>query len=256
MNPELVFALELADRADAIALEHFRSARLVVETKPDLTPVTVADRAVEEALRAVIERERPRVEILGEEYGTQAGSGAGTRWIIDPIDATRNYIRGIPVFATLIALEREGELELGVASAPALARRWWAVRGEGAFADGAPIRVSSISRLEDALFSHTSASSRTAQGIGDQLLALGRRCSSACGFGDFWQHMLVAEGSLEFAVDPVIEPWDVAAVKVIVKEAGGRFSDLQGDPRIDGGSAVSSNGILHRDVLAALARDG
>jgi histidinol-phosphatase len=188
--------------------------------------------------------------VLGEEYG--GGDSAEARWILDPIDATRNYVRGIPLYATLIALERAGRLVVAVASAPALGRRWWASSGEGAYADGAPVRVSRIGRLEGATFSYPSTRSFDEVGRTEQLLALARRCETARGFGDFWQHMLVAEGRLEFALDPVVDVWDMAAVQLIVEEAGGRFTDLGGAARPDGGSGVSSNGLLHDEVLHAL----
>jgi histidinol-phosphatase len=255
VNSDLVFALQLADRADAIALEHFRSTRLAVETKPDLTPVTAADRAVEGALRAAIESERPGDEVLGEEYGLRPGRGSGRRWIVDPIDGTRNYLRGTPVFATLIALEQDGEIVAGVASAPALGRRWWAARGEGSFADGEPIRVSRVRSLKEATISYTSAAAARRPGLSEQISSLARRCSASRRLEDFWQHVLVAEGRIDAAIDPVVSVWDLAALKVIVEEAGGRLTDLAGDVCLDGGSALSSNGILHQDVLAALARD-
>lgn len=253
MNSDLALALRLAERADAIALEHFRSNRLAVETKPDLTPVTAADRAVEEALRAAIESERPGDEVLGEEYGLRPGRRSRRRWIVDPIDGTRNYVRGTPVFATLIALEQKGEIAVGVASAPALGRRWWAARGEGSFADGEPIRVSRVRWLEEATVSYAPAA-RHAE-LSEPISSLARRCSAIRRLGDFWQHALVAEGRIEAAIDPVVSVWDLAALKVIVEEAGGCLTDLAGDARLDRGSAVSSNGILHEDVLAGLARD-
>ena len=222
MDPDLALALALADDADAITLARFRAADLRVETKPDLTPVSEADRAVETALRERLARERPGEPVLGEEEGGDDRSG----WILDPIDGTRNYTRGIPIWATLIAYADR----VGVVSAPALGRRWWAVRGGGAFADGAPIRVSGIDRLEDATL----------------LYALDRSVPSRAfaawhlrGLGDFWAHMLVAEGAAELAVDaPGLKIWDTAPVAVIVEEAGGRFD-----------AHVSSNGRLDLSEL-------
>jgi len=251
---DLRLALELADLADAITLERFRATDLVVETKPDLTPVSEADRAAEQLLRKRIGEERPDHAVLGEEFGIAGGDGAqaSTRWIIDPIDGTKNYVRGIPVFATLIALERDGGLVVGVASAPALGRRWWAARGAGAFADGVPLRVSKVARLEDAQLGHSSVSSWTQHGLTERFLELERRCWRGRGFGDFWTHMMVAEGAVDVAAEPEVSLWDVAAVQVIVEEAGGRFSNLAGVPRPDGGSAVSSNGLLHDQVLGIL----
>jgi histidinol-phosphatase len=242
VSPDLELALALADVADAIALPKFRSS-LAVEVKADLTPVTEADRAIEAALRGELAADRPGDAVLGEEEG--ASAGGERRWIIDPIDGTRNYSRGIPVWATLIALEERGTVRLGLVSAPALGRRWWAERGSGAFASGDPIRVSSVDRMEDAVLTFA---------IEDGVPDLARRAWHARGFGDFWAHMLVAEGSVDGAVDAVgVSEWDVAAVQVIVEEAGGRFSDLTGVSRIDSGTAICSNGLLHDELLAALA---
>jgi histidinol-phosphatase len=249
---DLRLALELADLADAVTLERFRASDLVVDTKPDLTPVSEADRAVEQLLRKRIGEERPDHAVLGEEFGAGDGAEPGTRWIIDPIDGTKNYVRGIPVYATLIALERDGGLAVGVVSAPALGRRWWAARGSGAFADGVPLRVSKVARIEDAQLGHSSVSSWTQHGLRDRFLELERRCWRGRGFGDFWTHVLVAEGAVDVAAEPEVSLWDVAAVQVIVEEAGGRFTNLAGVPRPDGGSAVSTNGLLHDEVLEIL----
>ena len=251
MHPDLSFALELANLADAITVERFQADDLVVETKPDQTPVTEADRAVEQALRKRIGDERPAHGVIGEELGAD-GKGSA-RWVLDPIDGTKNYLRGIPVWATLIALEREGRVEVGVVSAPALHRRWWAARGERAFANGRRIRVSQVADLADAVLSHASLGSWEQHGLGEQFLDLARRCWRTRGFGDFWSHMLVAEGAADLAVEPEVELWDLAAPQVIVEEAGGRFTDLGGTPTPAGGSVVSSNGLLHDRVLATLA---
>jgi histidinol-phosphatase len=249
---DLQLALELADLADAVTLERFRASDLVVETKPDLTPVSEADRAVEQLLRKRIAEERPAHAVLGEEFGAGDGPAATTRWIVDPIDGTKNYVRGIPVYATLIALERDGALSVGVASAPALGRRWWAARGAGAFVDGVPLRVSRVAKLADAQLGHSSVSSWADHGLTERFLELERRCWRGRGFGDFWTHMMVAEGACDVAAEPEVSLWDVAAVQVIVEEAGGRFTNLAGLPRADGGSAVSSNGLLHDEVLGIL----
>ena len=217
-----------------------------IRTKADRTPVTEVDEAVEQMIVDHLWQERPHDGILGEELGARGG---GTRrWIVDPIDATKNFIRGIPIFATLIALENE----LGVVSAPALGRRWWASRGEGAFCNGAPIHTSAVSDLGDAQIGYDDVAGFETHGLGERFLALMRRCGRARGFGDFWTHMLVAEGAIEIAVEPAIAQWDVAAVKVIVEEAGGRFTNLAGEARADGGSALSTNGALHETVLEAL----
>ena len=252
MDADLAFALSLADLADEISMRHFRSPGLVVETKPDLTPVSVADREGEEALRAAIARERPGEAVVGEEFGA-AGDGASARWILDPIDGTKHFVRGIPLWATLIALERDGVLVAAVASAPALATRWWAARGEGAFANGLAIRVSSVARLEEASFSHAGSGSFERHGHGAALRALSQRAWMERAYGDFWQHMLVAEGRIDFALEASVNLWDMAAVQLIVEEAGGRFTDFDGVARPNGGSGISSNGLLHDEVLAALA---
>jgi len=243
MSPDLELALRLADAADAISLARFRSRDLVVETKPDLTPVTEADREVEHELRAMLGVERRRDAILGEEQGA-SGSGR-RRWIVDPIDGTRNYSRGVPVWATLIALEDHGRVILGVVSAPALHRRWWAERGEGAHANGDVVRVSRIARPEDAVLTFA---------LEQSLPSLAGRAWHARGYGDFWSHMLVAEGAVDGAIDAIgVSLWDLAAVQVIVEEAGGTFTDFAGEHRVDGGSAISSNGLLHADLLEAVA---
>ena len=252
MDPDLALALELADVADCLTMDGFRSPELRVELKSDATPVSEVDRAVEEALRNRLAKARPRDSVVGEELGSGGGESP-SRWIIDPIDGTKNFVRGIPVFATLIAVEREGEISVGVASAPALGRRWWAARGEGAFADGDPIRVSAVDRIEDAQLCYTSVPGFDLREMADRFLQLARRCARTRGFGDFWQHVLVAEGSADIALEPDVALWDLAAPKIIVEEAGGRFTDLEGVPRADGGSSLSTNGLLHDEVLKVLA---
>jgi histidinol-phosphatase len=242
VDPDLELALRLADAADEISRAQYRSG-LAIETKPDLTPVTEADRAVEAELRAILESERPDDAVLGEEEGV-AGVGP-RRWILDPIDGTRNYARGIPIWATLVALEEDGLVRVGVVSAPELRRRWWAERGAGAFASGERMRVSAIADVTEAVLSFS---------IENEVPPLARRAWHARGLGDFWAHMLVAEGAVDGAVDAVgVSEWDLAAVQVIVEEAGGRFSDFAGNPRIDSGHAVTSNRLLHDELLAAVA---
>jgi histidinol-phosphatase len=251
VNADLGLALELADAADRITLDRYQAANLQVEQKADLTPVSDADRAVEDELRARIARDVPADKVLGEEAG---GSSEGRRiWIIDPIDGTRQYVRGIPIFATLIALEEDGEVEVGVVSAPALRRRWWASRGHGAFANGIPLRVSGIETLDGSFFAYTNVRSFADRGLADPFAALTRRAWADRGFGDFWQHMLVAEGRVECAVEAEVNVWDVAAVQVIVEEAGGRVTDLRGRRTIRGGNILTSNGRVHDEVLAELA---
>jgi histidinol-phosphatase len=247
MNDDLVLALSLADAADAITMHYFQSATLGVRTKSDRTPVSEADEAVERMIRERLERERPDDGILGEEFG--ARGNAQRCWIIDPIDATKNYIRGIPVFATLIALDEQ----IGVISAPAMGRRWWASRGDGALCNGSAIRVSRIDEIGGAQLCYDDVTGFEKHDLGEKFLALARRCARSRGFGDFWSHMLVAEGAAEIAVEPEVAHWDMAAVKVIVEEAGGRFTNLRGEARADGGSGISTNGLLHNDVLRAFA---
>ncbi|HEX5029521.1 MAG TPA: inositol monophosphatase family protein [Gaiellaceae bacterium] len=242
MSADLELALRLADAADAISLPRFRSG-IAVETKPDLTPVTEVDRAVEAELRRILAAERPGDAILGEEEG--AVGTASRRWIIDPIDGTRNYTRGIPIWATLIALESDDTVQLGVVSAPAFRERWWAERRAGAFRNGEPIHVSSVSAIEDSVLSFA---------LEHEVPAIARRAWHARGFGDFWAYMLVAEGAVDGVIDADgVGEWDLAAVQVIVEEAGGRFSDRAGSSRIDSGSAIASNGLLHDELLAAVA---
>jgi histidinol-phosphatase len=242
MGPDLELALRLADAADAISLPQFRS-ELVIETKSDRTPVTEADRAVEAELRRILADERSGDAVLGEEGG--ADGGGARRWIVDPIDGTKNYARGIPVWATLVALEIDGVSSVGVVSAPALRSRWWAERGGSAYANGEPLHVSAVGRVEEAVLSFS---------IDEEVPPLARRAWHARGLGDFWAHMLVAEGAVDGAVDSIgVSEWDLAAVQVIVEEAGGRFSDFDGSSRIDSGTAVTSNGLLHEELLAAVA---
>ncbi len=234
-------------------MARFRAVDLVIDTKPDLTPVTEADRAVEQMVRERLARDRPGDAVVGEEYGTTGD--ATRRWIVDPIDGTMGYARGIPVWATLIALERDGRLEVGVASAPALGARWWGVQGEGAYRDGTAVTVSRIERVEDAHLACDPPARFDAAGRGDAIRALERRCWRTRGFGDFWPYVLVADGSIDIAVEPEgLSIWDLAAPMVIVEAAGGRFTDLEGVARADGGTAVATNGLLHDEVLAAMAR--
>lgn len=257
---DLKLALELADVADAITMDRFRAEDLVVDTKPDLTPVSEADRAVEQAIRARLEMARPEDSVVGEEYGASNGSGGARRWIVDPIDGTKSYVRGVPVWATLLAVEEAGEVVLGVVSAPALGRRWWAARGVGAYAregDGQPprrLRVSAVAELADAQLCFAGFEEWREAGRLDALLELSERCWRTRGYGDFWQYMLVAEGALELGLDPIVSLWDLAAPMVIVGEAGGRFTDLGGVATADGGSALASNGLLHEAALGFLKR--
>jgi len=253
VQPYLDLALELADRADQITVPRFRDLDLRVSTKPDLTPVSEADEAVERALRQRIGEVTSHV-VVGEEFGHQDADDDDFRWIIDPIDGTKNYIRGVPIWATLIGLEHAGRMIVGVVSAPALRTRWWAARGMGAFRDGESIRVSSVSALADAQVSFAWDSLRAFDdgAIGHRLLALSRDCWRTRGIGDFWQHMLVAEGAFDIGIDPTVALWDVAAIVPIIEEAGGRWSTVDGRPDVGGSSFVCTNGRLHDEVVEAL----
>jgi histidinol-phosphatase len=257
---DLDVALELADVADQITLARFRAEDLIVETKPDLTPVSEADTAVERALRDRLAEVAPGDGVIGEEYGSSTARGSSRRWIVDPIDGTKSYVRGIPVWATLVALQAGDELAVSVVSAPAMGRRWWASRGNGAFMDDRlgegerPLRSSRISELGDAHMSYAGLEDWQAIDRIDAALALINACWRSRSLGDFWAYMLVAEGALEIAVDPVVSLWDLAAPQLIVEEAGGRFSDLGGVRTADGGDAVATNGLLHEAALAIIGR--
>jgi histidinol-phosphatase len=244
VSGDLAFAQSLADVADAITLDRFRARNLVVETKPDLSPVSEADRAAEVAIRERIGSSGRGEGVLGEEFGDDGGD---VRWIVDPIDGTTNYVRGVPVWATLLALEREGTVDLGLVSAPALGRRWWAVRGEGAYADGERCHVSAVARIEDASVSTTSARRMPAGWT-----TIVQRAWSNRGLGDFWQHCLVAEGSLDVGCDSIMNVWDFAPVQIVVEEAGGRCTRYDGGVPAVGESFVSTNGRLHAEVVSLL----
>jgi histidinol-phosphatase len=257
---DLALAIELADVADAITLPRYRASDLLVESKPDLTPVTEADRSVEQAIRGALARDRPEDSVLGEEFGVSTAPGSDRRWIIDPIDGTKNYVRGIPVWATLIALQEGDRIVTGVVSAPALNRRWWAAARQGAFVrDGlteAPrrLRVSGVSDLGDAQLCLSEIEAWRDAGALDALLTLSGRCWRTRGFGDFWGYMLVAEGAAEVCTEPVVSLWDLAALQVIVEEAGGRFTDRSGVPTPGGGDALATNGRLHEAARAIIGR--
>ena len=252
---DLQLARELADAADAITTARFGAADLAVDTKPDLTPVSDADRAVEEAIRARLAVDRPDDAISGEEFGS-GGSGP-RRWVVDPIDGTKNFVRNVPVWATLIALLDGDDPVVGVVSAPALSRRWWAARGAGAwstFAGGAPRRlaVSRVAALEDASLSYASLGGWAEFGLRDAFVALTERVWRSRAYGDFWSYMLLAEGAVDLAAEPELSLWDMAALAPVVTEAGGRFTGLDGVPGVHQGNAAASNGLLHDPFLAAL----
>jgi histidinol-phosphatase len=252
---DLRLAHVLADDADSLTQARFRSLDLHVMSKPDLTPVTDADRDVEEGIRRTLSRVRSRDAVLGEEHGSTGHSQR--RWIIDPIDGTKNFVRGVPVWATLIALEVDEEIVVGVVSAPQLQRRWWASKGAGAWTGRSLLKatqchVSDVRRLEDASFSYSSLSGWDERGRLDDFLSLSRRCWRTRAYGDFWSYMMIAEGSVDIAAEPELELYDMAALDVIVREAGGRFTSLAGTDGPWGGNAVATNGHLHDAALAFL----
>jgi len=257
---DLALALQLAELADSITLERFLASDLKVETKPDLTPVTEADTAVEHAIRERLTAARPDDSIVGEEYGVSTAPDSSRRWILDPIDGTKNFVRGIPVWATLIALQDGEELTAGVVSAPALHRRWFASRDQGAFVhdglgeDARRLQVSAVHELASAQLCFPGLDDWSQAGLLDALLALARSCWRSRGFGDFWAYMLLAEGAVDVACEPVVTLWDLAAPRVIVEQAGGRFTDLSGVPTADGGDALATNGLLHDQALAIIGR--
>jgi histidinol-phosphatase len=251
-------AIRLADAADQITVSRFRAHDLTVDRKPDRTPVTDADLAVEDRIRELLAERRPADRVAGEERGGQVG--AERTWLVDPIDGTKNFLRGVPAWATLIALVVDGVPVVGVASAPALGRRWWAAGGEGTWTSAVGVdrpwrvSVSGVDDLADVYLSTTDLGSWVRHHSRDAYLRLVDACWESRAFGDFWQHCLVAEGALDVAVEPIVSPWDVAALQVIVTEAGGRFSDLTGDGTFQGGSALSTNGRLHSSVLDLIGR--
>jgi histidinol-phosphatase len=260
---DLALAHVLADTADSISMARFRALDLHVTSKPDLTPVSDADTAVEKALRATLARTRPRDGVLGEEYGvTEAAAGPGNRqWVIDPIDGTKNYLRGVPVWGTLIALMEGDQPVVGLVSAPALGRRWWAARGHGAYAGkhtaaATPIHVSGVDRLVDASFCFSDLRGWEETGRLAAMLDIMRRTWRNRAYGDFYGYMLVAEGAVDIMVEPELSLWDLAALVPIVTEAGGTFTDLAGRAGPAGGSAVVTNGKLHSDLLERLTAPG
>ena len=249
---DLSLALALSANADLISLDRFTSVDLEVTTKPDRTPVTDADKAVEQSIRSGIEAARPHDSILGEEFGTQ---GSGSRqWIIDPIDGTANFMRGVPIWATLIALAVDGVPVVGVVSSPALGKRWWAAKGHGAWAQphgeaATQIRVSGVASVGDASLSYNNIQGWDAAGRLDSLIDLQRAVWRARSIGDAWAYMLVAEGHLDAAGEWDMKPYDIAALMPIVEEAGGRFTSLNGVEGPWDGSALATNGLVHDAVL-------
>ncbi|AXI88679.1 histidinol-phosphatase [Streptomyces sp. ETH9427] len=268
---DLRLAHVLADAADAATMDRFKALDLKVETKPDMTPVSEADKGAEELIRGHLQRARPRDAVLGEEYGVE-GTGP-RRWVIDPIDGTKNYVRGVPVWATLIALMEAGgggasrssgvesgggfQPVVGVVSAPALGRRWWAAKGHGAYAgrslsSATRLQVSRVSRISDASFAYSSLTGWEEQGRLDGFLDLTREVWRTRAYGDFWPYMMVAEGSVDICAEPELSLWDMAATTIVVTESGGTFTGLDGRPGPHSGNAAASNGLLHDELLGYL----
>ena len=281
---DLKLAHELADIADKISTARFLATDLKIETKPDLTPVTDADQEIERELRKILEKQRPADGVTGEEFG-KSPIATNRRWIIDPIDGTKNYVRGVPVWATLIALMEGDEVVIGVVSAPALFRRWFSQKDGGAYVQVGggsaqlgggsaqlgggsaqmqsvrKLNVSGISKLADASLSISTFATPNVLGRNDGwgykqkgLLALADQLWRVRGYGDFWSHLLVAEGAIDIAAEPSLALWDMAPLSLIVKEAGGRFSDFMGVDGPNGANAVTTNGLLHEEVLGIFAK--
>src|SRR4051795_5525612 len=252
---DLRLAHVLADDADSLTEGRFKALDLHVMSKPDLTPVTDADQAVEESIRRTLSRVRSRDAVIGEEQGSTGHSQR--RWVIDPIDGTKNFVRGVPVWATLISLVVDDEVVLGVVSAPLLPRRWWAAKGNGAWTGRSLLKatrcqVSDVRRLEDASMSYSSLSGWDERDRLDDFESLMRRCWRTRAYGDFWSYMLLAEGAVDLAAEPELEVYDMAALDIIVREAGGRFTSLDGTDGPFGGNALASNGHLHEAALSFL----
>lgn len=249
---DLRLAHVLADNADSVTMSRFKARDLTVSTKPDMTEVTDADIATEEAIRATLKKARPRDAVHGEE-GEDTGWGP-RRWIIDPIDGTRNFVRGVPVWATLIALMENDRVVASVVSAPALNRRWWASEGDGAFTGTTllrptPITVSQVRTIEDASMSYSSVGGWIDSGRGQAFVNLLRDCWRTRAYGDFWSYMLVAEGAVDIAMEPDLALHDMAALDIIVREAGGRFTNVDGVDGVTGPGALCSNGLLHDELV-------
>jgi len=252
---DLSLALSAASNADLVSMARFRQADLDITTKPDRTPVTDADRAVEDSIRAALRQARPDDQILGEERGHSSGTNSSREWVIDPIDGTSGFLRGLPVWATMIALTIDGIPRVGVVSAPALGQRWWAADGLGAWTrkkGGSPERlsVSKVSSLSDAFISYNNLPGWLEAGHQTSLMELVTRAWRSRAFGDFWAYMLVAEGQIDVAGEWDLQPYDIAALWPIVCEAGGDFSSLTGEKDIRTGSALATNGALHAEVVA------
>lgn len=255
LSDDLAVASGIIDQVDQVTLSRFKAADLKVETKPDMTPVSDADRAAEQKIRQLLGQMRARDGVYGEEFG-EAGP-SNRRWIIDPIDGTKNFVRGVPVWATLLALEEEGEMVIGIVSAPSLGRRWWAAKGLGAYtgkswASAKRLHVSQVGRISDASLSYSSLGGWAERGQLRAFLRLAQDSWRTRAYGDFWSYMLVAEGAVDIACEPDLELYDMAALVPIVQEAGGRFTSLDGKDGPWGGNAIATNGYLHSAALDVL----
>lgn len=255
-DDDLRLAHELADQADALTMSRFRAMDLHVETKPDTSPVTDADRSAEALIGSQLANARPRDAVMGEEFGFRKGRD-NRKWVIDPIDGTKNFMRGVPVWATLISLIDGDDVVVGVVSAPAMGRRWWAAKGSGAWtvrslSPATRLQVSGVRQLEDASMSYSSLAGWREWGLIDNFLSLEQKLWRTRAYGDFWSYMLVAEGAVDIACEPELELYDMAALVPIVTEAGGKFTSLTGADGPFGGHAVATNGLLHSEVVAAL----
>lgn len=253
---DLAIAHAIIDRVDEVTRSRFQAEDLKVETKPDLTPVSDADKAAEHVVRSMLSSVRSRDAVYGEEEGGATGH-FGRRWIVDPIDGTKNFVRGVPVWATLLGLEEDGEMVLGVVSAPALGRRWWGAKNLGAHVSvrgQAPksLHVSAVTHIEDASLSYSSLGGWAERSRLRAFLRLSEQCWRTRAYGDFWSYMLVAEGVVDIACEPELNLYDMAALVPIVTEAGGRFTSLDGEDGPWGDSAVATNSFLHADVLEVL----
>jgi histidinol-phosphatase len=251
VDDNLVLALEFADIADGISMDYFRSHRLDVREKADLTPVTAADSAIEQEIRKRLQRARPDHGVLGEEFGSDERPDSPWRWVVDPIDGTKNYSRGNETWSTLIALQHELKTVVAVASLPALQQRYFATRGGGAYFNDSRIHVSRIDSIDQALITHTGLPGFVRTNLADRLKTLAGRCWDARSVGNTLSHLFVARGSADIGWTSRANVWDFAALSLIVEEAGGRFTDRSADDPVLGGSGVSSNGLLHDRALKA-----
>lgn len=264
LQDDLALARVAVANADLVSLARFRAQDLVVTTKPDRTPVTDADQAVERVIRATLSASRPEDDIFGEEMGTDSntiGSRPGRQWIIDPIDGTAGFLRGLPIWGTLVALAIDGVPVVGAISAPALGKRWFGATGLGSWSttsgsrEEVPLQVSEVGSVADATVSYNSIGQWVADGRQEALLAITGSAWRTRALGDFWPYMLVAEGSLDMAGEPDLQPYDMAAIQPIVEGAGGRFSSLDGENSVWSGSALATNGLIHDEVLSLAKRD-